>query len=463
MRTYRHLFKWATAVFAARSFTSLSLISIGSKYRTAYKSDPDGRRQPVLLDMSTSPPEDDDFPVLFPGLDAANHSHEVRVDWTFNPGHFSIRINNEIPPGVEVFNNYGPKGNGELLIGYGFCIPNNPYDTVALTLKEPPADLQVDLKHVKAGYFTAEGAWSLEKGTFRLGIPSPRSQHPHGVFFDLPELLLELLLYMLRCERDLPFIFIERLSERLTTPHSSESRYLPHIARLIATFLSQKLTQLESGKLPSSPQNTKQRQASIYRQGQIKIMQMYISNLQSFVRSLIWTPLTQDSRLAQQPCLVTLESALSAFAARGLLDDAFMEGISLSTNTRDLEQLRIAGWEEDVWVMLWSYVLLFSKRYSKSLNGVFPEYIDLDHVLDDASVTTGHEAISQAADLLGIVATAAAACPDCTWGDDRWSAKYIASVGGRILEHESFMIRSIASQGDEEAGLHVYLHSSNSS
>jgi hypothetical protein len=35
---------------------------------------------------------------------------------------------------TEVFNNYGPKPNSELLLGYGFIIPSNPEDTIVLKL-----------------------------------------------------------------------------------------------------------------------------------------------------------------------------------------------------------------------------------------------------------------------------------------------------------------------------------------
>lgn len=39
-----------------------------------------------------------------------------------------------IAPHTEVFNNYGPKSNEELLLSYGFVIPDNPDDTLILRL-----------------------------------------------------------------------------------------------------------------------------------------------------------------------------------------------------------------------------------------------------------------------------------------------------------------------------------------
>lgn len=37
-----------------------------------------------------------------------------------------------MPAGEELFNNYGPKPNSELILGYGFALPSNPSDTIVL-------------------------------------------------------------------------------------------------------------------------------------------------------------------------------------------------------------------------------------------------------------------------------------------------------------------------------------------
>jgi hypothetical protein len=39
-----------------------------------------------------------------------------------------------VPAGAECFNNYGPKPNSELILGYGFALPSNPDDTILLSL-----------------------------------------------------------------------------------------------------------------------------------------------------------------------------------------------------------------------------------------------------------------------------------------------------------------------------------------
>lgn len=408
--------------------------------------------------MSGTPAEDLDFPVLFPGLDVGNHDHNARVDWKFDPGMFSISTNDHVEAGGEVFNNYGPKGNGELLIGYGFCIPDNPYDTVALTLKEPHPDLQLQLKNVHPGYFTADGEWSLEKATFRLQLPSLRLSDPGQIFYQLPEPLLEILLYILLHERDLPFAFISDPLEYLTSRRTAGSRYMPHIARMIVQFLSQKLSQLQSTELPAAPQNSKQQHASTYRQGQINIMQSIIAGLRSYIRSLLWLPSTVGLQFPNRPCLISLESFIHIATVTGGLDAAFLEGIEVSANTKDLEQLRLAGWEDDVFVLLLCYLLLQPEKYGGWVQDAIPEYIDIFQCQGGSPATIDIEEVAQANDLLAIVSAAADACPGSLWEDARWNAEYITDVGGRFFQHESFMVMHPTIEGDEEARLCVYFH-----
>lgn len=128
-------------MFTSRSFSSRAIHPQDSKYWTAYKHGADGRRQTALLDMSKAAPDDLDFPVLFPVLDMMNHDLNSRVHWNFDPGRFTVSIGDAVSDGAEVFNSYGPKSNDELLLGYGFCIPNNTNDKVLMTLKAPPGKL----------------------------------------------------------------------------------------------------------------------------------------------------------------------------------------------------------------------------------------------------------------------------------------------------------------------------------
>jgi hypothetical protein len=115
------LYKWAATIFSSRSFISTlipeEILTMPVKHGTR------------LFDGI--------FPVLFPLLDLANHSSTAKVTWFTNvrnePKDLSIISESEITEGQQVFNNYAPKNNTELMLGYGFCLPGN--DEVGIAFK----------------------------------------------------------------------------------------------------------------------------------------------------------------------------------------------------------------------------------------------------------------------------------------------------------------------------------------
>lgn len=72
---------------------------------------------------------------LLPALDMFNHHHEASMLW-HNTGQRLIFSNvYALQCGQEIFNNYGYKGNEELLAGYGFALQHNPYNTFAVRVR----------------------------------------------------------------------------------------------------------------------------------------------------------------------------------------------------------------------------------------------------------------------------------------------------------------------------------------
>ncbi|CAO3697257.1 unnamed protein product [Rhizopus stolonifer] len=101
-------FLWAYSVYSSRAFP----------YR--------------LVDPSA--PEDSE--VLFPLVDALNHKPNTKITWSrsgdSDTGSMSFVSGQEYQRGAEIYNNYGPKSNEELLTGYGFCFEYNEYDHISL-------------------------------------------------------------------------------------------------------------------------------------------------------------------------------------------------------------------------------------------------------------------------------------------------------------------------------------------
>ncbi|EPS95499.1 hypothetical protein FOMPIDRAFT_1062699 [Fomitopsis schrenkii] len=96
--------------------------------------------EPSLIATASS------HPVLLPGVDALNHARAHPVSWVVSDiptpsgstsDHtqaISLVLRKNTPSGQELFNNYGPKPNAELILGYGFSLPNNPDDTIVLKI-----------------------------------------------------------------------------------------------------------------------------------------------------------------------------------------------------------------------------------------------------------------------------------------------------------------------------------------
>jgi hypothetical protein len=83
-------------------------------------------------------------PILLPGVDSLNHKRAQPVSWLFSSpsgdasdtseATISLISHTAIGPGEEIFNNYGPKPNSELILAYGFTLANNPDDTIILKI-----------------------------------------------------------------------------------------------------------------------------------------------------------------------------------------------------------------------------------------------------------------------------------------------------------------------------------------
>ena len=76
--------------------------------------------------------------LLYPGIDILNHSPHTKNYWVTNEHAYSIICEDDVNPGDQIFNCYGARNNGQLLLSYGFALENNPHD--AFPLKLPPQD-----------------------------------------------------------------------------------------------------------------------------------------------------------------------------------------------------------------------------------------------------------------------------------------------------------------------------------
>lgn len=408
-------------MFTSRSFPSRSIAPHDSKYWIAYKTGALGR-QAVVLDMQRTPAADLDFSVLFPVMDAGNHDPNVKVHWDFDPGRFSLTATQRTSAG-EVFNNYGPKANDELLQGYGFCIANNPYDVVLMTLKQPSTDLQTHLRITHSGYFDRSGAWQSDKATFRLGrLPAELAA---GQLLDhLPATLKDLLLHIVRHDLGFPSATQDDDHQQLLAGWHN-----PHVIRILLSSMAAKLAKLHATKPQFIPGRARHVYSSIYRQSQIEMSSVYVRAFQAYLQSLM---LEDPSQRKQGPDLVSLPVALQC-TLPSTVDD-FLKGVEVSANTSDVPSLIAAGWEEDLWVLFLAFTHLLPQQNGSTFPWTEQTLAHVHSQMPDTGL------VAQAESLMDIVQNAAQVHRQSAWASAEWSAEMIARTGGAYFRDMSFVI-----------------------
>jgi hypothetical protein len=76
------------------------------------------------------------FSTCVPLADMLSHSFQPNAMWTFDSDRrvFLIHLLCDVAAGDEITIEYGRKCNSNLLMQYGFCVPNNPYNCAAVIL-----------------------------------------------------------------------------------------------------------------------------------------------------------------------------------------------------------------------------------------------------------------------------------------------------------------------------------------
>lgn len=269
---------WAATIFTSRAFISTHIL-----------------------------PGQETVPVLFPVIDILNHSPTARVEWDFQP-HQSFALKCQagetFTAGQELFNNYAPKQNDELLLGYGFCLEDNPIEQFALKLAFPPRLLQhaqdmglLDVASVPFGMSPAFLGQDLATEQHFLRT----KDHPFGryanhmpCFRGIPPCIVHFFFIqtVMTSGLDMAAIHVERPDPRITI----------QVLLLLHQAISQRIRNLPL-TIPLTPTNQKQIFAKIYRDGQAKIIHSILTELQVAIDAL-QTPST--------PTLLSLPTALAS-------------------------------------------------------------------------------------------------------------------------------------------------------
>lgn len=274
---------WAATIFTSRAFISTHIL-----------------------------PNHETVPILFPVVDILNHSVTAKAEWDFTPNKsFTLKLldGQKFSAGEELFNNYAPKQNDELLLGYGFCLEDNPIEQFPLKLASPvPADYArqcgfLEPENVPFGMnpdFLEKDQSNEQQFLRPLGHPFGRYENTISFFRGIPPFVVHsfFMQTVLTLDLDINTINIKNPGPKITI----------YILALLHHAISIRCTTLPLST-SLTPQTTKQKYALIYRNSQAKILHSIRLELESAL-STAHTPPNNTP-----PLLLSLPSTLSWFAS----------------------------------------------------------------------------------------------------------------------------------------------------
>ncbi|KAL8696113.1 MAG: hypothetical protein Q9224_002964 [Gallowayella concinna] len=348
------IYKWAATVIASRSFPSNALES-------------SNRLKSTNAAAGSS--------VLLPGLDLLNHSPTAKVTWHWGEETCSITTDKEIGSG-ELFNNYAPKSNEELIMGYGFSLFKNASDHCNLalgamavarirdTLHQRPTSPPIEHAPEHDEQPIARVIDNTNAGHFATGVGCVRLTHN----YDQQEMrpnhtfspgFLEQASIAFSNVREYRQGFAHSDTNLLAGPLT---RNKLHTTCAIVMILQKQYAELaaKNSDLPTWPSNQRQFHAARYRRGQLYILKSLTNSILDSLRRLAGL----DASWPRDKRLIRLEHILKAGPKEFLID--FRAVLHVGFGTRNPEKIR-QGMLLDSVFTLWLYGLWLWKMFVPTL------------------------------------------------------------------------------------------------
>ncbi|KZF19202.1 SET domain-containing protein [Xylona heveae TC161] len=444
------LAKWAATILSSRSFISALLAEAIS----------DQDRNDYARNFGSEMPS---FPVLFPFADALNHRPLTKIEWQTGPTTLGLITDDEVLPGEQVYNNYGAKSNEELLLGYGFCLPSNPFDQFSLKLRLPnfgPISIIRPLleasEHTSVTKDMIEGIYFV-RGTNHFTKGYESSVPEYSAF---PPELRAIFSILVANPDELNRMQANAAKNRFPTDGISGRMQLAVMNQLLMALRRKYAAIVQhDARLPQKPANACQEKAKVYRDGQIQILRETIGRLER--RLKLATRSNEGGPGSEE--LLTLDNALQFLrhAWRDAYDD-LKRLLKDTFGTANIRELREAGWEEGVWaIWLCAVRHQIEKRHINSVDGeqTSPYSSKLTgwlRGLDEAGAlelsNAGHDPSEEEAvmELLGLVQSNEQPWLQGSLNADlvRWASRVVGDAGFKVLFDER----------DEEVGIQHVLY-----
>ncbi|SLM39105.1 hypothetical protein LPUS_09545 [Lasallia pustulata] len=467
-----NLYKWAATIMSSRSFPASCLTYVSTESTKFVDTNIRDRYQT----RNSS--------VLLPVFDLANHHPDVRVTWEWNTTDCRLMIDERLEAGAQVYNNYGPKSNEELVMGYGFSLENNLTDQYALKMARRVSSRNVGFEN------------RPEVDIHYIRLPSHRlGDYPNGIsaLTAFPQKLLDDISLIVANDRERPAASQKSEEGGIKEWDNQITRNKVNVVCHLNMVIQKQTTGIVKWqeKLPESPQNEKQFHAARYRASQLHILNKVFDRLCDLLRDL-----SGQKSVGRDVQMVRLEYML-AESPPGFATD-FRNALKIGLGTRQITKIRREGWADLVstmWVCgLWVWNLgldrdekeelaevAFNARIFRWLlflrdtywsshlsrnkpqldgRGGSTEAVDGDDSTiggrgdpsssNDGQASSSTELRMIAESYLGVVYAAAAGYPDSAFARPEWTVDFLA-WGLKVVKDEGFMCPNLEGKEGDDA------------
>ncbi|OJJ49053.1 hypothetical protein ASPZODRAFT_91268 [Penicilliopsis zonata CBS 506.65] len=243
------LYLWASTIITSRAFSSKVLSGV----------------------ISDADLPEDRLSVLLPLIDLPNHRPLAKVEWRAGETDVALLVLEDAVPGQEISNNYGPRNNEQLMMNYGFCLPDNSCDYRIVSLRAPPGSPLAQAKAYQLQAFP-----DLAKDpedhyyVFNIFYPllAPDSPMEHTIFSPA---LFNAVSVLAANNRELETLEISEDGIQLPLVYGNSRAVLAALGQIIIELITHILKLRASAQGLPQPQNLKQRHAQLYRDSQIHL------------------------------------------------------------------------------------------------------------------------------------------------------------------------------------------------
>ncbi|EGV65954.1 hypothetical protein PSN45_003240 [Yamadazyma tenuis] len=356
-----------------------------------------------------------DEAMLLPVVDLLNHSMKADVEWsvtrTGGTDFFNFKSNSALV-GRELFNNYGRKGNEELLLAYGFCIEGNEADTTALKIKIPvemlPELEQAGVKLPRLSDYTT--------AVVRTDEPTPDNKGDYSEFSD------GLLFFV--TVNNVPENLISLFQQLVKTPWETDITLRTKLAGInhLRQALESKITIINEIKKPSA-QSANTRNIDIYVSSQKQILNSAVKILKRKEKDILVDP-------EVKPNLVTLKTVYKK-------DKKFADALLVSLGVTSYEQLIEHSFQDQAW-LLFLIRCHNKKEYADEEENYLPDWIhdSFERMTKEHTITA--EEIVQYQELYeSLVIPLTSTAPD-VFNRGVWTVEQLI-ISARLLDTISFV------------------------